>query len=65
MFPKMQELIKVNFPDFRRILNNLQKYSITGSLIIRDSTIDNTFISNIVSKLKVDTILDVRNFNNN
>jgi DNA polymerase III delta prime subunit len=62
MIPKIQELIKVNFPDFRRILNDLQKYSISGTLIIRDSTIDNTFISNIVSKLKSDTILDVRNF---
>jgi replication factor C small subunit len=60
--PKMHELIKVNFPDFRRILNELQKYSVTGSLIIRDSTIDNTFISNIISKITVDTILDVRTF---
>ena len=62
MIPKMHDLIKVNFPDFRRILNDLQKYSITGSLIIRDSTIDSSFISNIINKIKADTILDVRNF---
>lgn len=62
MIPKMHDLIKVNFPDFRKILNDLQKYSITGSLIIRDSIIDNSFISNIVNKIKTDAILDVRNF---
>ena len=62
MIPKMQELIKVNFPDFRRILNDLQKYSVTGSLIIRDCGIDNVFISNVLDKIKILDIMDVRYF---
>lgn len=62
MIPKLQELIKVNFPDFRRILNDLQKYSITGSLIIRDFGIDNTFISSLIDKIKTLPVIDVRNF---
>jgi len=60
--PRMQDLIKNNFPDFRRILNDLQKYSISGSLIIRDTGINDEFITNLVDKIKKDSILDVRTY---
>ena len=62
VIPKMQELIKTNFPDFRKILNDLQKYSITGSLIIKDSSINNVFVSDLLTKVTTSTIFDVRNF---
>ena len=60
--PRMQELIKNNFPDFRRILNDLQKYSISGTLIIRDTGINDKFITNLIDKIKKDSILDVRTY---
>lgn len=60
--PRMQELIKNNFPDFRRILNDLQKYSISGTLIIRDTGINDEFITNLIDKIKKDSILDVRTY---
>jgi DNA polymerase III delta prime subunit len=62
VIPKMQKLIKTNFPDFRKILNDLQKYSITGSLIIRDSNINDVFVSDLLTKVATSPIFDVRNF---
>jgi len=62
MIPKIHELIKANFPDFRKIINNLQKYSITGSLIIQNSAIENDFITVLFDKIKTDSISNVRNY---
>lgn len=62
VIPQMQALIKANFPDFRKILNDLQKYSISGTLIIKNSSIDNTFLSTLVDKIKSDEVNDIRNY---
>jgi DNA polymerase III delta prime subunit len=57
-----QTLIKANFPDFRRILNDLQKYSISGVLDIKYSSISDKFMEEIFQKLTKDDICDVRKF---
>lgn len=57
-----QTLIKASFPDFRRILNDLQKYSISGVLDIKYSTISDKFMEEIFQKLTKEEICDVRKF---
>ena len=57
-----QTLVKANFPDFRRILNDLQKYSISGVLDIKYSSISDKFMEEIFQKLTKEDICDVRKF---
>jgi len=55
-------LIKSNFPDFRKILNELQKYSVTGSLQITDNTAKEGFIHDLYVKIREDDIVETRKF---
>ena len=59
---KLQNLIKSNFPDFRKILNDLQKYSLSGVLKIYSSLISDEFVTEILSKLEKDEVFDIRKF---
>ena len=55
-------LIKTNFPDFRKILNDLQKYSTTGTLQIQNSMADGGFIHDLYTKIQENDVIDVRKF---
>lgn len=48
------EFIRTNLPDIRKIINNLQKFSIDGILQIRDNTITSEFIEKIFNNLDND-----------
>lgn len=49
--PLLVEYIRKNLPDIRRIINDIQKYSINGVLSIRNE-ISNEFVENIFRKLQ-------------
>lgn len=55
-------LIKANFPDFRKILNELQKYSLSGTLEIPNSLIKDSFLNDLYSKLLEDDPIYIRKF---
>lgn len=57
-----QRLIRNNFPDFRKILNELQKYSISGTLNIRDTSLPNEFLDELFDKIKNNDDLDFREY---
>lgn len=57
-----QTLIKSNFPDFRKILNELQKYSISGTLNIRDTSLPDEFVDELFDKIKNNDDLDFREY---
>lgn len=48
---KLVELVRSGYPDLRRIINDIQKFSYTGSLVIKDSNARN-LAGNIVAKIK-------------
>lgn len=58
----LQSLVKSNFPDFRKTLNDLQKYSLNGTLNIQTSLISDEFISDIFKKIEKEEVFDVRKF---
>lgn len=49
---KFVELVKANFPDLRKCINELQKNCIEGALSIKNIAIDNTIL------IKIKTLLD-------
>jgi len=53
-------LIKTSFPDFRRILNDLQKYSTSGVLNIRSTVISDEFIEELYKLLQEDDVISIR-----
>lgn len=57
-----QTLVKTNFPDFRKILNELQKYSISGTLNIRDTSLPDEFVDELFDKIKNNDDLDFREY---
>jgi DNA polymerase III delta prime subunit len=61
-FSLFQTLIRNNFPDFRKILNELQKYSISGTLNIRDTSLPDEFIDELFDKIKNNDDLDFREY---
>lgn len=48
---KLVELVRSGYPDLRRIINDIQKFSYTGSLVIKDSNARN-LAGNVVVKIK-------------
>lgn len=52
--PHFVKLVKTNFPDIRKTINELQRYSISGTLDIKNSSISDEFLDNIFSKLGKD-----------
>lgn len=61
-FTPFQSLIKSNFPDFRKILNELQKYSLSGTLNIRNSSLPDEFIREIYTKILKEDSIEFREF---
>jgi len=61
-FVSFQSLIKSNFPDFRKILNELQKYSLSGTLNIRNSSLPDEFIREIYTKILKEDSIEFREF---
>ena len=53
-------LIKKNYPDFRKTLNQLQKYSMSGTLSITDSETSEEFLDEVFDVLKKQDIVEVR-----
>jgi len=49
--PKLVELVRSGYPDMRRILNDIQKFSYTGTLIIKDTQVKNV-AEKIVQKIR-------------
>ena len=50
--PLFIELVKHNFPDFRKIINELQKNSTSGTLSIVNQATQNEFVKEIFDKIK-------------
>lgn len=61
-YPSLQTLIKNNFPDLRKILNELQKYSSSGVLNITNSLISDDFVNELYLKICEDNVVSVREF---
>jgi DNA polymerase III delta prime subunit len=61
-FVSFQSLIKANFPDFRKILNELQKYSLSGTLKIKNSSVPDEFVGEIFNKIKNEDSVDFREY---
>jgi DNA polymerase III delta prime subunit len=59
-FSGFQSLIKNNFPDFRKIINDLQKYSTSGALNIRSSIVSDEFVDELYELLNQNDIISVR-----
>lgn len=49
--PLFVDLVKQNFPDFRKIINELQKNSTSGKLQIVNQTAQNDFVKEIIEKI--------------
>jgi DNA polymerase III delta prime subunit len=56
------ELVKANFPDLRKTINEIQKNCIDGKLSINSVTIDNTILSNIFEKIKKKDVIALRKY---
>jgi DNA polymerase III delta prime subunit len=50
--PLFIELVKHNFPDFRKIINELQKNSTSGTLSIVNQATQNEFVKEVFDKIK-------------
>jgi DNA polymerase III delta prime subunit len=61
-YPLFHTLIRDNFPDIRKILNTLQRFSSSGVLEIRNTGVDNEFLVDLVEKIKKIDICEVRKF---
>ena len=48
---RLVELVRSGYPDLRRIINDIQKFSYTGTLVIKDSCARN-IADNIITKIK-------------
>jgi replication factor C small subunit len=57
-----KKLVRSNFPDIRKILNDLQRYSLSGVLDIKNSLIDNEFVSDILDKITNINVCDIRKY---
>lgn len=53
-------LVKANFPDFRKTINSLQKYSVNGVLNIQNIVMDDQFLTDIMNKIRTEDICNVR-----
>lgn len=56
---KLINLIKSNYPDLRKCINDLQKFSVTGKLIINES-LDNNFLQIIYKEVQNKNITALR-----
>lgn len=57
---KLMELVRSNYPDLRRIINDIQKFSYTGTLLIKDTCTKN-LAQKVIGKIKAKVPLtDIR-----
>ena len=59
---KLVELIRSTFPDIRKIINYLQKYSINGVLSIDNFSLVNTFITEVWNGIKDLDLMSLRKY---
>lgn len=57
---KFVELIKTNFPDFRKCINEIQKNCIDGALSITNIAVDRTLLNTIASAIEQKDVLSLR-----
>ncbi len=55
-------LVKASFPDFRKTINSLQKYSVDGVLNIQNTVMDDQFLTDIMNKIRTEDICNVRKY---
>lgn len=59
---KLMELVRSNYPDLRRIINDIQKFSYTGTLLIKDTCTKN-LAQKILTKIKTKvSLMDIRKY---
>jgi len=56
------ELVKANFPDLRKTINEIQKHCIDGKLSISSISTDNTILSAIFEKIKAKDVIALRKY---
>lgn len=56
------ELVKANFPDLRKTINETQKHCIDGKLSISSISTDNTILSAIFEKIKAKDVIALRKY---
>lgn len=59
---KFVELVKANFPDLRKAINEVQKNCIDGSLAITTVNVDNTFLQAIYTAIEKKDVLSLRKY---
>jgi replication-associated recombination protein RarA len=58
--PYLIQVIKDSYPDLRKAINSIQKYSISGTLSIPDIKLNNALIQKIDELLTTNKVLDLR-----
>jgi len=58
----LARVIKDNYPDIRKIINTIQKYSVSGVLHIKDTTDRNDIVTKINNHLVSKKVLELRKF---
>ena len=59
---KFVELVKANFPDLRKAINEIQKNCINSSLAITNINVDNTLLKTIYDHIAQKDVLSLRKF---
>ncbi len=59
---KFVELVKANFPDLRKAINEIQKNCINGSLAITNINVDSTLLSAIFTAIENKDVISLRKF---
>jgi len=57
---KFVELVKANFPDLRKAINEIQKNCIGGSLAITSVTVDNSLLQAIYTAIEQKSVISLR-----
>jgi len=56
------KLIKKDYPDIRKCINNIQKYSVNGRLMIEKEETDKAFIDELYEKIEAKEVYNIRKF---
>jgi replication factor C small subunit len=59
---QLKQFAKVNYPDLRRIINEVQKYTVTGSLKMADNSTCNDMVKKVLALTLSGHVLKVRKF---
>ena len=59
---QLKKFAKVNYPDLRRIINEVQKYTVTGSLKMADNSTCNDMVKKVLALTLSGHVLKVRKF---